>query len=399
VQLRSAVFDRDVDFQNEYMRIYGVEREVPGTEFVFSELTPTGRVRNYMPVGPAILWAPLYLLAAGGWQLASLAGVAHAPDGYERPLQMTAGASGVVAATLATWLAWTLARRWTTPGSAGVAALAVWAGSSAVYYSLASPNYSHTASMFATSLFAWHWLRRDAAWTVRRAAISGALAGLAALMRWQDALLLAIPAWETLRAPLPWPARAAAWAAALGAWVVVFSPQMLVWNALYGSWLTMPQGPAFMRWSSPHLADVLFSDNHGLFTWTPLIALASAGLGTFAWTHKRAALPIAWIVLTAWYVNAAVADWWAGEAFGARRFLSLYPWFVLGLATWIGAARARSGRMAVATVIVALTWLLLFQYWLFLKGFTAVAPYPAGWFNLWVARFIVPFRFLAQIVG
>jgi hypothetical protein len=397
VQLRSAVFDRDLDFKNEYLTLYGLQHEVPGTEFIFSDLTPTGRVRNYMPVGPALLWAPLYLLIAGSQWLLSLAGLAPAPDGFGRVLQMTPGATGVVAATLATWLSWRLARRWTDPMSAAVGALAVWLGSSAIYYTLASPSYSHTASMFATSAFALHWLTPTREWSIGRAAVSGALAGLASLMRWQDVLLLAVPAWETLRSPLPWSRRALAWGATLLAWAVVFSPQMAVWQSLYGSWLAMPQGPAFLQWSSPHLFDVLFSDNHGLFTWTPLVVLSLIGLATFAATHRQFAWPIAWIVLTAWYVNAAVADWWAGEAFGARRFLSLFPWFVLGLATWIGRGRVPERRVVVVVVIVAATGLLLFQYWLFLKGFTAITPYPKGWFNLWLARFVVPFRWLAHL--
>src|SRR5687767_11999002 len=64
VQLRSAVFDRDLHFQNEYVRIYGLSGDEPGTEWIFHDFTSTGHVRNYMPVGPAILWAPAYVLGA-----------------------------------------------------------------------------------------------------------------------------------------------------------------------------------------------------------------------------------------------------------------------------------------------------------------------------------------------
>ena len=86
VQLRSIVFDRDLDFRNEYVRIYGLTRREPGTEWIFTDLTPTGRVRNYMPVGPALLWAPLYLLVAGLQVLAFHAGLAPQPDGFDRVL-------------------------------------------------------------------------------------------------------------------------------------------------------------------------------------------------------------------------------------------------------------------------------------------------------------------------
>jgi hypothetical protein len=123
---------------------------------------------------------------------------------------------------------------------------------------------------------------------------------------------------------------------------------------------------------------------------------AIAGLAVFLYRRRALALPLAVVLLASWYINAAVADRWAGEAFGARRFLSLLPLFVLGLAAWVqpaaGAARVRVTRAALACALVALNLLLLFQYQLFMKGLHGVAPYPHGWFDLWVARFVVPFR-------
>jgi hypothetical protein len=147
------------------------------------------------------------------------------------------------------------------------------------------------------------------------------------------------------------------------------------------------------------------------------------GLARFAGRHRSLAPTLAVVVLTSWYVNAAVADWWAGEAFGARRFLSLFPLFTLGLAVFIdaglgvGADTARAGavgagtvgtdpigadtarrgwtlRAAAAWALVAANLLLLLQYQLFMKGLTAIAPYPRNWFDMWAARFVVPFRLL-----
>jgi hypothetical protein len=396
VQLRSMVFDHDLDFRNEYTTLYGLKENQPGaTDWLFTELTDTGHVRNYMPVGPALLWAPLYLIVAGIQMLLSFIGLAARPDGFGRSLQMVPGAVGVMAATWGAWLSWRLARRDTDAASAAIGVLAVWLGSHALYYSLVSPSYSHAASMLTSAWFFSYCLSpRSRDWNAWRSMGAGALAGLSSLMRWQDVLFLAMPIIGIAMMSRPWPVRLRAAAATMLAWSLVFSPQMMVWRVLYGHWLAMPQGPSFLQWTSPHPFAVLLSDNHGLFSWTPLIVLAVIGLVAFLARHRQAALPIAVLLLGSWYVNAAVADWWAGEAFGARRFLSLFPLFVVGLAVWLQPGKARRARLALVGGLVAANWLLLLQYEVFMKGHPALAPYPTGWFNLWIARFIVPFRLL-----
>lgn len=401
VQLRSMVFDRDLDFKNEYTELYHLRGTEFGTQWIANSLTPTGRIRNYMPVGPALLAAPLYILAAGAQWALSLAGLVPAPTGYERTLQAVPGVTGVLAATLAAWLAWRLARRHADDRSSAYAVLAVWLGSSALYYSLVSPAYSHAASMLAASLFCVRWLEHRDDVTARRSLELGVLAGVATLMRWQDVVLLVVLVLDLLGQPSRWRDRLVrAGVAGLG-WLAVFSPQMLVWQVLYGQPLAIPQGPSFMRWDEPHLLDVLFSPLHGLFSWTPIVIPAVAGLAVFCRRRGILAVPIIAWVLLAWYVNGAVADWWAGEAFGARRFLSLFPLFVVGLATWLAGGRAtpRTGRVVLAGALVAANLLLLFQYQLFMRGLRDVAPYPSGWFDLYAARFVVPARFIGWWLG
>jgi hypothetical protein len=184
--------------------------------------------------------------------------------------------------------------------------------------------------------------------------------------------------------------------AIVAGWALAFSPQMAIWSALYGAPLALPQGPSFLQWSSPHPFLVLFSDNHGLFTWAPLLLLSLVGLVKFGWKHRTVGIPIAIVTAVAWYVNAAVVDWWAGEAFGARRFLSLYPLFVLGLASWLSSSdhRLRPGRVGLVALLTIANGLLLFQYQLFMKGAVALAPYPHGVFDMYFVRFVVPWRIL-----
>ena len=402
VQLRSAVFDHDLRFTNEYLRLYGLTASTVDEETRWIvDTNETGHVKNLMPVGPALLWAPAYLITTAGVWVADRLGATYPLDGYGRVFQASAGYSGIAAATVAAWLSFLAAAVFFGRRGAIWATLAIWLASSALYYSVISPTYSHAPSMLAVSLFVFVWIRTRDRQTVQRYALLGVLVGLAALMRWQDAVLLIVPGLDACVS-----SRARGWtaalqriaAAAIGA-VVAFTPQMFVWQRLYGHPLTIPQGAAFMQWQSPALVAVILSDNHGLFTWTPVIALACAGL---VWLARRAPLvgaaSIAFLAVS-WYVNAAVADWWAGEAFGARRFVGCFPIFVLGAAAVFERWDARPVRIAAcATTFIVLTLLLLVQYEAFMHGARALAPYPKGFEGLWLARFAVPFRLLRQIV-
>ena len=56
-----------------------------------------------------------------------------------------------------------------------------------------SPTYSHAASMLVLSAFFYRWATTFDRQTPARYAWLGVLAGLATLVRWQDAVFLIVP--------------------------------------------------------------------------------------------------------------------------------------------------------------------------------------------------------------
>jgi hypothetical protein len=393
VQLRSVVFDRDLHFRNEYVHMYRLQGGEPGTEWVYQS-TPTGYVRNLMPVGPAIVWVPGFLLVtAGAWVVRS-AGWEYPLDGYGRLFQATAGLSGIAAAATGVWLSFLTAAQLFGRRAAAWAAIVLWLSSSAVYYSLISPGYSHASSLMTTSLFWFAFVSTRDRDSVSRYVLLGALAGVSALMRWQDAIILVVPALDLiwrLRRSLTISGVVGRGAACLAAALIAFAPQIFVWQTIYGQPFAIPQGRDFMQFGNPALGSVLFSYWHGLFTWTPIVAIAVIGLAFVGRRDQLVLLAAAAFLLLSWYVNAAAADWWAGEAFGSRRFVSCFPVFTLGLAALIERWAPRPKTLAIAGgLIVVHTFLLLLQYQAFMRNLRDVAPYPDTAFNLWVARFIVP---------
>ncbi len=85
-------------------------------------------------------------------------------------------------------------------------------------------------------------------------------------------------------------------------------------------------------WKSPVFLSVLFSANHGLLSWTPILALSILGVFLFARSFPRVGVPFL-AALVAFYLFISFYPDWAGiSSFGNRFFLSLTPLFVLGLA-------------------------------------------------------------------
>jgi hypothetical protein len=79
--------------------------------------------------------------------------------------------------------------------------------------------------------------------------------------------------------------------------------------------------------------------------------------------------------LILWYCNSCWHCWWFGHAFGARAFLELSSFFVLGLATAFRAVR-RSGRQARGAFLTLLAAMLLYHF--ILMGLYIIHGIPRG---------------------
>jgi hypothetical protein len=85
-------------------------------------------------------------------------------------------------------------------------------------------------------------------------------------------------------------------------------------------------------WTAPHWWSVLFSSDHGLLTWTPLVGCALGGLFLAGHKGKEVAAYCGVAALGFYYVIASYPYWDGLSSFGNRFFISLTPVFVLGLA-------------------------------------------------------------------
>jgi hypothetical protein len=300
-------------------------------------------------------------------------------DGLSRPYVAAVAIGSAVYGFLAIWLSLALTQR--LIGDGLPAAAAVWLGTPLLFYMYVTPVFAHACSAFAVALLLWTWVSIRDRWTPAGAVALGLAGGLVAIVRAQDALFIAGPALDFLR--FAWRQRMpqsrpssdrslvsllVTAAAGAAGFAIVLLPQLLAFKALNGHYRQSEYEMRKMTWTSPHGLQVLFDHEHGLFFWTPLALVAAVTLLAAVLRPPRTArlsqpelrwvavLSLVMIALQA-YIAGAVESWTVAGAFGQRRFVSITPVVVLGLAPlFLNGRRPAARRAAVLLVAVCVWW-------------------------------------------
>jgi hypothetical protein len=350
--LRSAAFDRDLDFANEW-NTWG---------YVEMPLTTTGHRYNQHTVGPALLWSPFFLLAHLYVKAdRAVSGDRYAADGYSAPYLRSAAVGTITAAVTGAWLLGSALAPLVGAAGAGLSVVGAVASSSVLFYVFVQPGMSHGATFGMAAALVWAAHLVHAAPSRRRWIVLGLLLGAVVLMRLQAVVLALIPSALAVaqlrsgRARPRWVAEAGLVA------VAMFVPQLVGWQVLYGRFLRLPAGPGLSHWasergwfeaSSPRFLDVLLAADHGLFTWTPAMLVAVFGLlvALRRW-RAPAAMGLAVLLATTW-LNGSLADWSGSDAFGARRYDLVVPFLAFGFAALLEECR-RAPLVAPALILGA----------------------------------------------
>jgi hypothetical protein len=328
----SLMKDGDLDFTNEYAHYELVDRAD------LSMLTDTGRRRSIFAVGPGLAATPFFALGELVARGHRAAGADVDLSGYG-PHHVNAVALGsLLYGFLTLALIHSLLRRhFETPIAVG-ATLLVWGATFLHWYMVQQPMMAHASSAFGAALLVWLWDRDRGRRTVSGFLAIGILGGLAMCLRWQNGVLLVLPALElaerVFKKELPWP-RMTASAALMGAGALLGAiPQMWAWKYIYGEYLLPhpPHGADFLRLGHPYLLQTLFSSRHGLLSWTPVFWLGFLGFVPLLKNRPRLALPLLLPLVLMTYVNACSGDWWAGASFSNRRFDSQLSILAVGFA-------------------------------------------------------------------
>ncbi|MGC2529251.1 MAG: hypothetical protein WA639_15990, partial [Candidatus Acidiferrum sp.] len=376
---RAPLIQHNLDFTSDYQHANESFREnrldkngQPVPEF----RTRTGHLDNHFTVGPAILWAPFLLLAHASVLLARSLGSAIPADGFSTPYRVAMALATAIYGFLGLLISFRLARKYVDERWALLASLAIWWASSLPVYMYFNPSWSHAQSAFVVALFLWYWDRTRGSRTLVQWIVLGAISGLMLDVYYANAMLLIILPFEALReyaaafrgassiqahVSQPAPPDAPVSVSPLSPPKVLDAPntpklsQLLSRHFAFAITLLICMLPTFIAhyivyggafetgyvhisdwyWKSPYLFSVLFSSDHGLLSWTPILLFALIGLVAFWRSVPRAGALFIAAVLAFYYFMASYPDWDGISSYGNRFFVSLTPLFILGLAVFL----------------------------------------------------------------
>jgi hypothetical protein len=342
-----------------------------------AEYTETGHLDNHFSVGPAILWSPFLIATHASVLLYDKMGGHVRADGFSRPYRTAMSIATAIYGFLALFISFSLARRYVSDLCAFLATLGIWFASSLPVYMYFNPSWSHAHSAFMVALFLWYWIRTRPARSFAQWVILGAIGGLMMDVYYVTAIVLLLPLLESLAEyrmglrgaglePVTMLfAKNLAFAATV---LVAFTPTLITKKLIYGGYLRFGYREAWY-WKSPAFFKAAFSPDHGLFSWTPVLILAVAGLW-FLRRHDRV-LGAYLLALFLFYLYAmgCFQSWDGLSSFGNRYFVSLTSIYVLGLAAFfdwlwqICGDRRGAIASAVAVAVLALWNVgLIFQW-------------------------------------
>ena len=375
---RAPLIEHSLDFTRDYQSANESFREGRFDEHgqIRREFrTRTGHLDNHFTVGPAMLWSPFLLVTHAGVLMAQRMGAEIPADGFSSPYRYTMAFATGLYGFLALWLSFRLARKYVGPLWSFVATLAIWWASSLPVYMYFNPSWSHAHSAFACSLFLWYWDATREQRSLGQWLLLGLIVGLMLDVYYPNLMILSVLVVEAVSqyanilrsGPLSSQRllRLSGRHLLFGLVVlVVMIPTFVSRWIVYGG--IFETGYVSIRdylWRSPAFVGVLFSSDHGLLSWTPLLGIAILGLFFFAFRLPKIGVPFVG-ALVAFYLFICVYPDWAGiSSYGNRFFLSLTALFILGLSVFLDwvAQFFRSRKAALASASAALAVFVLWN--------------------------------------
>jgi glycosyltransferase involved in cell wall biosynthesis len=364
---RSLVIDRDLDFANEFEHA----NKVVGIGMPIERIPTTGVIPYPYPIATGLAQLPFVAAAHMATRLARYGGIALALDGYSAFYSAFVAAGSV----LCSFFALCLAVRTLIPvvgrTFALLGSLTVWLGTSGFSMVYLHPSHSHGLDLLVVGAFFYAWFRGRQRVEGRHWLLMGLLFGLCAMVREQNLVLVALPAFDVVRfwekewhrgAAISKTTRTIVTTAAAGClgFVCGYLPQMIFNFIQSGAPLRSAYARVPFSWFHPKIGPVLYGSEHGLLYWTPLTLMGFAGIVLLLRQDWRRWGGVALVIFATIYQIGAFGLF-GGAGAGMRYFINMSVPMALGSAV---ASRAIAARIGLKTSALICGFGILLNLWL-----------------------------------
>jgi hypothetical protein len=325
-QLRSPIIENDLDFRNETI-----------TRDIYLPPTITGLQPSVWPIGPSILWSPFFLLA----HLFVSVFIPIKANGFSTPYIALVSFGSALYGLVGLFVLYKTCRFYGGKYLSILTVLITLFATPLFYYIYRQQIMPHSTGFFiATILFLVYIMlikkQLNNRWS---GLLFGVLVGLAFLIRWAGLLVIIFPLAYYLSEMISSIKQKDQHElrllfiqvfVAIFSFVLTISPQLALWQRLYGNFLVMPQGAdTFVQNILPtNFFKVLFDTNRGILFWCPFVLIGM--IGTIRIPEGRIRNPSIVYLISQMLILGYRVDWFSGGGFGARYFVELLPIIAVG---------------------------------------------------------------------
>lgn len=356
---REHYFLEDVDQYYSYLPAYFIHDDL---EFKFDHgywLMPAanGKKVPKVTMGLALMNTPFFLMG-DLWAKHST----YSRDGYSYPYVLCIRVGALFYFLLGMLFLAKALLKFFDELTAIVSCALVFLGTNLLYYALGHTEMPHSYLFMLFAVIIYQSLRWHESGKIKPLLIASFLSGLAVLVRPTAGLILLVPLMygitsiSLLKEKLNffWHQK---WRILIS--LVMFFlplvPQLLFWKIQTGNYFFFSYGgDERFFFTSPHILEFLFSYRKGWLLYTPMMALALAGLVFLRGKAKELSLLVPFIIVIAIYVFSSWWSWWYGGSFGMRSMVHYYPILAFPLAALISACFKKTTMAIAVTVICAL---------------------------------------------
>jgi hypothetical protein len=262
--------------------------------------------------------------------------------------------------------------------AAGVVILVLPFATNMLWYTVVESPMSHVYNFALISIFLYMidlWYEKNTLW---RTLLIGLLAGLIALIRPTNILVLLIFLLWDVKTLKEFGARILLfltnWKKVLimiAAFVLIWIPQFIYWKIQAGQFLyfSYPDDQGFF-FNNPQILNSLFSWRKGWLIYTPVMIFAIAGFPLLWKNYRKFFFPVLIFFVANVYVLSSWWDWWFGGGFGLRAYIDMYGVMALPMAAFIswGLSRKAILKYILIVVFVIVTARSTFHYFQYHYG-------------------------------